>query len=226
MRKSLRTWIVVLAGWAGLFISAASWAQSRGTVTITFEDSAVVASGLSAGKTMVWFGVERLVDADYSSDLYQHYKTDTVAADGTAHFTLDRAVAAASIWVAVDLDTGAFDVKAPASSPLRRSAQTSSQLLQGTGAAADQFLDTRTYVLGLAVRPGQGAWLFGGGDGGPRDLDKSANSRLSFALDQFDALPGSPTAPAKAGGTDLWFVIDPAAMEIATFQPLAGGKPQ
>src|SRR4051812_15237798 len=63
------------------------------------------------------------------------------------------------------------------------------QLSQGAGAVADQFLDTRTYVLGLAVCPGQGAWLFGGGDGDPRDLDKSANNRLSFALDEFDALP-------------------------------------
>ncbi|HEY4590958.1 MAG TPA: hypothetical protein VIJ61_01040 [Thermoanaerobaculia bacterium] len=223
MRKSLRVWFLVTVG---LWVSAASWAQSRGTVAIAFEDNAVAASGLSPGKSMVWFGVERLVDADYSSDLYQHYKTDTVAADGTARFTLDRAVAAASIWVAVDLDTGAFGVEAPASSPLRRTGQTSGRLSQGAGAAADQFLDTRTYVLGLAVRPGQGAWLFGGGDGGPRDLDKSANNRLSFALDEFDALPGSPAAPAKAGGTDLWFVIDPRAMEIAIFQPLAGGKPQ
>jgi hypothetical protein len=222
MRTGLRVGFLVTAG---LLISASSWAQTRGPA-ITFEDSAVVASNLSPGRTVVWFGIERTVDADYSRDLYQHYKTDTVAADGTARFTLDRAVARASIWVAVDLDTGAFGVSAPpSSSPLNLTAQTSSALLQGAGSAADQFLDTRTYLLGLAVRPGQGAWLFGGGDGGPRDLDKSANGRLSFALDQFDALPGSPAAPAKAGSTDTWFVIDPQTMEIAIFQPLAGGKP-
>ncbi|MFY9824616.1 MAG: hypothetical protein WAM82_24780 [Thermoanaerobaculia bacterium] len=222
MRTSLRVWFLVSVG---PWISAAAWAQSR-RPAITFEDSAVVASGLSAGKTMAWFGVERLVDADYSSDLYQHYTTDTVAADGTVRLVLDRPVAAASIWVAVDLDTGAFDVAAPDSSHLNRTAQTSSRLLLGAGSVPDQFLDTRTYVLGLAVRPGQGAWLFGGGDGGPRDLDQSANGQLSFALDGFDALPGSPAAPAKAGSTDLWFVIDPAALEIAIFQPAAGGKAQ
>ncbi len=221
MRMSLKVGFLLSIG---LFLCAVSEAQSRGTVAITFEDKAVVASGLSAGKTMVWFGVERLVDADYSSDLYQHYKADTVAADGTVRLALDRAVAAASIWVAVDVVTGAFGVAAPAGSLLRHTGQTSGHLAAGAGAAADQFLDTRTYVLGLAVRPGQGAWLFGGGDGGPRDLDKSANSRLKFALDQFDALPGSPAAPAKAGGTDLWFVIDPAAMEIAIFQPVTGGR--
>jgi hypothetical protein len=222
MRTSLRVWLLVSIG---LLLAAVSWAQSRGAA-ITFEDSAVVAGGLSPGKTVVWFGVERLVDADYSSDLYQHYKTDTVASDGTARLTLDHAVAAASIWVAVDLDTGGFGVAAPPASPLNRTAQTSSQLAQGIGSAPDQFLDTRTYVLGLAVRPGQGAWLFGGGDGGPRDLDKSANGQLSFALDEFDALQGSPAAPAKADSTDLWFVIDPTAMEISIFQPLAGGQPQ
>ena len=104
MRTSLRVWFLMSIG---LSIAAASWAQSSGPA-ITFEDSAVVASGLSPGKTVVWFGIERLVDADYSRDLYQHYTTDTVAADGTARFTLDRAVAPASVWVAVDLDTGTY----------------------------------------------------------------------------------------------------------------------
>lgn len=222
MRTSLRaSFLIVLAGW---LVSSASWAQSSGPA-ITFEDRAVVASGLSPGKSMAWFGVERLVDADYSSDLYQHYKTDTVASDGTARLTLDRAVAAASIWVAVDLDTGQFAVSAPVISHLRRIPQGPSALSPGVGAASDKFLDTRTYLLGLAVRPGQGAWLFGGGDGGPRDLDRSANGRLSFALDKFDPLPGSPAAPAKAGGTDTWFVIDPQTMEIAIFKPVARGKP-
>jgi hypothetical protein len=214
-------WSLVLVE---LLISLASWAQSTGPA-IAFEDRAVVASGLSPGKSMVWFGVERLVDADYSSTLYHHYTTDTAASDGTVRLTLDRAVAAASIWVAVDVDTGQFAVSAPVISHLHRIPQGPSALSPGAGAASDKFLDTRTYLLGLAVRPGQGAWLFGGGDGGPRDLDKSANGRLSFALDQFDPLPSSPAAPAKAGGTDLWFVIDPAAMQIAIFKPLAGGKP-
>ena len=221
MRISLRVWVLVSIG---LLVSVRSFAQSNGPA-ITFEDSAVVASGLSAGKTVVWFGVERLVDADYSSTLYQHYTTETVAADGTARLALDHAVAAASIWVAVDLDTGAYAVTAPVSSHLNLTLPTSSALLHGLGSLPDQFLDTRTYVLGLAVRPGQGAWFFGGGDGGPRDLDRSANGRLSFALDQFDALLGSPAAPAKAGGTDLWFVIDPQAMQIAIFKPVGGGKP-
>jgi hypothetical protein len=222
MRAGLKVWCLV---WVGLSISVAAWAQSSGPA-ITFEERAVVASGLLPGKPMVWFGVERLVDADYSSSLYQHYKSDTAGSDGTVRLMLDRAAAAASIWVAVDVDTGQFAVSAPVISHLHRIPQGPSALRPGVGSVADQFLDTRTYVLGLAVRPGQGAWLFGGGDGSPRDLDRSANGRLSFALDKFDPLPGSPAAPAKAGGADTWFVIDPQALEIAIFQPVAGGKPK
>ncbi len=67
MRTSVRAWFLMSAG---LLIAAASWAQSPGTLPITFADSAVMASGLSAGKTVVWFGVERTVDADYSATLY------------------------------------------------------------------------------------------------------------------------------------------------------------
>jgi hypothetical protein len=221
MRMTLRVWFLVSAG---LLIAAASWAQSPGTLPITFADSAVMASGLSAGKTVVWFGIERTVDADYSATLYQHYNTGTVAADGTAQLTLDHSVAAASVWVAVDLDTGAYGVNVPVAAFLNLTLPSSSSLLQGLGSAPDLFRDTRPYVLGLAIRPGQGAWLFGGGDGGPRDQDGIANGQLSFSLDGFDALPGSPAAPAKAGSTDIWFVIDPQAMQISVFQPLAGGK--
>jgi hypothetical protein len=210
----------------GLLVAVASWAQSGQGVAIAFEESAVVASGLSPGKSVVWFGVERLVDATYSSDLYERSTVDTAAADGTARLILDRPVSAASIWVAVDLETGTFAVTSPVTSQLHRTPQTASALFPGAGSVSDQFQDTRVYVLGLAVRPGRGAWTFGGGAGGPRDLDKSGSGRLRFALDQFDALPGSPAAPAKAESTDIWFVIDPQAMEISIFQPVARGKAQ
>lgn len=75
----------------GLLISAASWAQSK--PAITFEDSAVAASGLTPGKSVVWFGVELRVDAEYSTSRTERYHVGTVASDGTARFTLNQPVA-------------------------------------------------------------------------------------------------------------------------------------
>jgi len=182
---------------------------------IVFEEAAVTASGLTPGKTVVWFGVEHRVDADYSGDIFQFYRTGTAAADGTARLDLDHAPAPRSFWVAVDLDSGAFDVAGPNG---YRLAKPSKLPHLGQGANADELLDDHPYLMGLMVRPGEGAWAFTGGDGGPRDEDGKSDGHLRLALDKFDPLPGSPAAPAKIKGTDLWFVIDPMTMEISRSQ--------
>ncbi len=59
--------LILLPAWAG----AQGNPNPGGGPAIAFEASAVVASGLSPGKTVVWFGVERRVDAEYSADLFE-----------------------------------------------------------------------------------------------------------------------------------------------------------
>jgi hypothetical protein len=181
---------------------------------IAFEDAAVTASGLTPGKAVIWFGVEHAVDAAYSGDMAQHYSAGTAAADGTARLDLGRAPAPRSYWVAVDLDSGAFAVAAPGGYPVKNPRKPSRAGL-GQGDKPDELLDDRPFLMGLMVRPGEGAWAFTGGDGGPRDEDGGNDGHLRFAVDRFDPLPGSPAAPAKLNGQDLWFVIDPLAMEIS-----------
>lgn len=201
-----------------LLIAQTAFAQGNSgkpAPRIAFEESAVAADGLTPGKTVVWFGVEHRVDADYSGDIYQFYRIGTVAADGTARLDLDHAPAPRSFWVAVDLDSGAFDVKGPNGYRLARPAKLPRL---GQGANADELLAEHPSLMGLMVRPGEGAWAFGGGDGGPHDEDGKSDGHLRLALDQFDPLPGSPAAPARIRGTDLWFVVDPIAMEIVRSQ--------
>jgi len=205
--------------WSLLLVSfllaPASWAQGTPKPAITFGESAVVASGLTPGKTVVWLGVERRLDAEYSSRLSQRYHVGTVAADGTARFVLDQPVAHRSIWAAVDLDTGGFAVAAPQGYRLNRLKNPPCRLGQGLASRPDEILDDRPYLVGLVVRPAVGAWSFAGGDGGARDEDGVNDGHLRFALSKLDPLPGSPAAPAKATASDLWFVIDPQRMEIS-----------
>jgi len=200
-----------------LLITGASHAQGNSgkpDPRIAFEEAAVTASGLTPGKTVIWFGVEHRIDADYSGDIYQFYRTGTAAADGTARLDLDHPPAPRSFWVAVDLDSGAFDVKGPNGYRLARPAKLP-RLGVGQGAKADELLDDHPFLMGLMVRPGEGAWAFTGGDGGPRDEDGKSDGHLALALDRFDPLPGSPAAPTKIKGNDLWFVIDPMNLEIS-----------
>lgn len=190
---------------------------------IAFEAEAVAASGLTPGETVVWFGVERRVDPDFSTEVVRHAEVGTAGADGTARLALGREAAVRSVWVAVDLEKGEFVVAAPNGYRIAKPERPATRLGVRGGGRADQFLDERPYLMGLVVRPGDGAWVFAGGDGGARDEDGQSDGRLSFALDGFEPLPGSPEPPAKARGEDLWFVVDPRRLEITV---LRGGIAQ
>jgi hypothetical protein len=183
-------------------------------VAITFEDAALTASGLTPGRPVVWFGVEHRIDAEYSGEMALRREVGTAAADGTARLDLGRAIAPRSFWVAVDLDSGDFLVAAPGGYRIAKP-QKPSHVGLGNGSKSDDLLDERPFLMGLVVSPKEGAWSFTGGDGGPRDEDGRNDGHLSFALDRFDPLPGMPAAPAKLRGGDLWFVVDPLAMQIA-----------
>jgi hypothetical protein len=208
-----------------LLIPALSEAQTPPPAKpgITFEAEAVVASGLTPGNPVVWFGVERRVDPDFSTQVVRHTEVATAAADGTARFALGREVAVRSVWIAVDQTRGEFAVAAPDGYRIAKPPKPATRLGTGEGNRPDQFLDERPYLMGLVVRPGEGAWVFAGGDGGERDEDHESDGRLSFALDGFEPLPGSPEAPARVRGEDLWFVVDPRRMEITV---LRGGVAQ
>lgn len=198
----------------GIAVEAQTPPPPKPEPRIAFEAGAVVASGLTPKEKVVWFAVERRFDADLSEELARRYDVVDVEADGTARFALKSPAAPSSFWVAVELKSGAFAVAGPDGFRLARP-QKPSRLGLTDGAAADEILDERPYLMGLVVRPGTGAWAFAGGDGGPRDEDGKNDGRLRFALDRLQPLPGSPEAPAKARGEDLWFIVDPAKMEVA-----------
>lgn len=208
MRRGL-----VLSFVSGLLMAVAAVAQGTPSPQITFDERAVVASGLTPGKSVAWFGVEHRIDALYSGEMTQRYDIGTAAADGTARLELPQSAAPRSFWVAVDLESGGFVVASPDHYRLAKPGKPA-RLNVTEAAQADQILDGRPYLIGMIVRPGTGAWAFAGGDGGPRDEDGQNDGHLSFALDKLDALPGSPAAPAKAQGIDLWFIVDPLTMEI------------
>jgi hypothetical protein len=186
---------------------------------ITFEDSAVVASGMTPGQGVIWFGVEHAVDAGFSGDIYQHYNSGVAAADGTARLDLGRTLVPGAIWVAVDLSSGLYATVAPAvAPPALPDPSLAATLVAGGGTLPDRIVDHRPFIMGLSVRPGVGAWGFGGGDGGDSDLDAANDGNLSLELDQFGPFPGSPPAPAQSSATDLWFIVDPQKMELSVQQ--------
>ncbi len=199
------------------FFTPVAFAQAvpgQPTAQLSFETSAVVASGLTPGDSVAWFGVEYRVDAEFSGDITQHFDVGTVAADGTVRLDLAQPVADRSFWVAVDVGSGLYAVSGANGFPLTKPAQ-AAQLVAGNGTVADAIFDQRPYLIGLVVRPGTGAWSFAGGDGGTRDMDGAVDGQLSFALNQLDPLVGSPAAPMQSASGDLWFIVDPYLMNLS-----------
>jgi hypothetical protein len=177
-----------------------------------------VASGLTPGHSVVWFGVEHTVDDTFSTDLTQHYEVGTVAADGTAHIDLSQPPALNSYWAAVDLGTGAYGLMSPGGETTIIRAAVQPSLDEVTGSQPDGLIDSRPYLMGLLVRPTVGVWTFSGADGGPRDEDGQTDGHLRFALDGLSPLANSPAAPSRVDTSDLWLIVDPMKMEITVIQ--------
>lgn len=216
-KGSLRRFMVLVAS-----LLSTEAAQSQGNpVTPTppdpklaFEESAVVASGLTANEKVVWFGVEYRIDTGFSRDVVRRFDVAEIGADGTARLALKEPPSPQSFWVAIDLKSGAYALAAPGGYRIRRPLRPS-QLAAGAGTASDRIVDDRRYLIGLVVRPGEGAWSFAGGDGGDQDADGLSDGRVQLALDRLTPLRGSPPPPSKVRGSDLWFIVDPLKMEIA-----------
>ena len=198
-----------------LFPSLQALGQSGPAPRLSFEENAVVASGLTAGAKAIWLSVEQRIDEAFSRDLVRRFRVASVAADGTARLDLKEPPAARSYWVAVDLQTGAFVLSAPEGSSVLQPRKPSQWLRASGGTGSDEIVDDRPYMIGLVVRPGVGAWTFAGGDGGALDADGASDGLAHFALDRFEPLPGSPEAPARVESADLWFIVDPLKMEVA-----------
>lgn len=194
--------------------------QSSPEPKITFEESALSVTGVPAGGTVVWFGVERRVDEEFSTEVAPHYALEPVQVDGTARLELEKPVVHSSLWVAVDLASGAYAVAVPEGYRIA-SASLLPHSSPGEGDLSDGILDERPYVFGLVVRPGVGAWQYSGGDGGRYDSDGVVNGQSRFALEDLLDLPGaseSLTPPDRSASQDLWVVIDPRRMEISVLK--------
>jgi hypothetical protein len=197
----------------GLPIGAAAVAPA-----ITFAPEAVVASGMTPGGQVEWFGVAREI-SEHSATIVRR---DRIASDddqdGAVRLELGRPVPFQSIWVAVDLTTGAAAVATPEGYPLRRLELPGGNVGRG-GGKPDWVEDDRGYVEILAVRPGVGAWGAAVGDGGEADDDGVYDGRLVASLARLRGIgPNPPAAPQRFGPRDVIVVIDPNRMEVAVRQ--------
>lgn len=189
---------------------------------LAFEAQAVVASGLTPGGQVAWFSIAREI-AEYDATVVPRTDIATVAADGTARFALGRDVPFKSIWVAVDLASGAYIAGSPAGFPLKQVGFRGAGLLHNAN-RADQIDEGRSFVVVFLARPhlavgagpgdASGAWILAVGHGSDQDDNRGSDGRVTVSLDRLRPLAKSPAPPAHLAANDVVAVIDPIFMEM------------
>jgi hypothetical protein len=227
-------WAIAGVGSGALLLLAesvagqAAWAQASaqplaGGPALTVSATAVVATGMSPGGEVVWLAMTRKVEA-YEAIYVRRHGTVQADAKGQAQLPVTEAITRQSIWVAVDLATGAWATASPAGFvPLAFELPAEALEVRG-GALADRLIDAADYGEVLLVRPGKGAWGTSIGRGGADDESAAGEAVFRLSLDKLLPLPGTLVpSPGKLNSKDVIFVLHPRAMAIAavTF----GGKP-
>lgn len=191
---------------------------------LEFSENSVSVRSASSGGRLVLFG--------FAHDEQQYVMTlrrweeilENSDQSGTFTFDLGRSVPPASIWVAVDLQTGESAVVTPGGLPPR-------QLVVAAQAIAPrlQALDVDVPMLDvLLVRPGVGATAVGAwglrvGDGGASDEDDAQDGTLRAALDGMWSVADSAAPPLELLEGDVLVLVDTLNLRIVVLRLAAGG---
>jgi hypothetical protein len=210
MRRSTVVWLV-LGALAPATVRAA-------TPVITFEEAAVVASGLEPASRVAWFSVAR-EPGEYVSRIVRR---EAVLADddgdGTVRLELDAPVSEGSVWFAVDLADGALTVASPTGEPFRERVFDSRVLRQEAPGVVRGLREGRLYLLAFLARPDVGAWTVSLGDGGDHDDDGTLDGFVQAAFASMESVDDALTPPEALATGDVVILVDPNAMEFAAVQ--------
>lgn len=183
---------------------------------ITLEEGTAKATGVTAGAQVAWLSVWR----DFPEASLRITRivevTEDEDRDGATDLELEAAAPHQSVWVAVDLTSGAIAVEAPEGYPLQTPDFRPGAIQVGHGGSGDLLEQDRRFLLVLLVRPGVGAWSEVVGDGGQNDVDDEGNGRLTLAFESLQPLAESPPLqPAVLKPGDVLVSIDMDSLETS-----------
>jgi hypothetical protein len=185
---------------------------------IRFEGTAVLAEGLLPGARVVWFSVAREIHRSRVHLVRREAIVEDEDQQGQVRFQLDGPVPVASVWVAVELATGAFSAATPEGMERREILLPEGALsAEVEGAAA--LADRREFLEALLVRPGAGpgvgAWGGTVGDGGASDAGEPTDERLLLALAALRPLEEGPSLdPAAFAPGDILVGVDTRTLQF------------
>jgi uncharacterized protein (DUF2141 family) len=205
------------APWLALFVlcllvsgGAALHAQNR--LTVTIRDNVVTAQGLTPGGGAVVFAIAQRWDERqfyYSQERVEKLVPDDDR-DGTVTYEHKKAVPWRSVWVIVDLKTGAYAIASPQGENARIGKGRASRRVNG-GASLEHERDA---VDLLVVRPGGEVWTLAAARSAPSAKQGGAvRAVYATALDEFRPLTPDARPLTHLTGADVVVAIDPQLIE-------------
>ncbi len=198
------------------FVLVSAWASGQGATnkaTVEISTTSVTAVGMTPGARVAWLAASR-ERPQWVTTVQKWVTTDSVAdASGRARVNIDLTIPVKSIWIAVDMATGAVAAASPAKYPWRTEVPfpfggvVEAEDRSGVASIRDSHNDLDV----LVVRPTVGAWSLSA-----HHDDAESRGAPGTLLDfkNLAAMPGSPDRPTILVGGDVVVAIDPERMEF------------
>ncbi len=197
--------------WAFLSLSLfAALPVSAAPPSIAFVEGTVEISGISRGGQAIWFSVGRSA-RNFGVTVRQlgGVENDTDS-DGIVRIELDEVLAPASVWAAIDSETGWVALARADGSPVDPT------VIHGNPRNALRKIDfeDRDLLYVLVARAKIGAWMARVGDGGPDDEDREPNRQIELPLSSMAPLGASPPPLDRLERDDVVLAIDPRSLNV------------
>lgn len=222
-RSSLRNGVITALAVVHLALAAIPALADR-PLSLSLVEGALVVDDVEPGSTVVLTTIERASRGYIMRNTRRDYWLVDEDADGTVSIATEGEVPAKFIAVAMEIESGRFDVWLPEGSHAREIALPLHALQNGSGERLSRLEDDRRYVELLLVRPGVGAWWLGTGDGTVQDESPSSDGITLTALSSLKVLGDSGPAPEEFLRNDLLFRVAPQEMEYYVARIVLGSE--
>ena len=197
---------LVVCGFALLAARPALAAQQQ--LALSFRPDSVVVSGATPAATVYVYGLARESSNGFVSLVPRSAMLTDDDKNGVVELSVASGVALRSIWMAVDMSTGAYASGAPEGYPATRAPLSDANLKKKFGAEVTQLAFPGMLIDFLVVRPGSGAWRTTAGLRGPADEESDGESIAVSTLKLEPDAGTTERAPEKLKKGDVVFVLN------------------
>jgi hypothetical protein len=219
---SPRHWLLALL--VALFVPCATVGQTSDAPTadtaplmLAVSAESILAAGAAPGAQVAWFGVSRSFNGQVPTmTRFEEIVVDDDL-DGVVELATGAPISERSVFVAVDLGTGALGVLTPNPAAVREVAPPADNVRpdgSGLGARLDRIADRRPYAELFLVRPTVGAWGLSIGKGTQDDEADAEAEGFVAALASFRPLGDTAVEPGEVLGGDVLVAVDRHSLEF------------